>query len=228
MLPTGATFYQAMNRIHFQNHASRHAINWYKYMLHHGRDRANGSLYLVTECTKSINWGISVFYAPPTDSTSLRFTFNEGRCRWAFRGKIEANAGPRPNDIIVTNDEEPNQCVFLRGYKIMLRPDIWGKLRSAVDVTSQDGEFSAPPSTRTTSHSTIQSSGLQMNPLHRNTSDHSNTPCPSHGMTNQLMHSEMPEFPGTTNVEESSIHWSRFGEVILEDNFFDEAPVRIV
>jgi len=192
-------------------------------MLDNGMDNANGSIYLVTECIKSTNWGISVFYALPTANTSLRFTFNEGLCRWYSRGKIEAKAGPEPKDVTVTDDEEPNQCVFLRGYKIMLRPDIWDKLRSSVDVTSQDGEFSAPPSTRTTSPLAYR--------LHPSTSDTSNPSGPSHGMTlraKELMHSETPEFPGaTTNVTERSRDWSQFGEVILEDNFFDEAPVRI-
>ena len=197
-----------------------------------GMDNANGSLYLVTECIKSINWGISVFYALPTANTSLRFTFNEGLCRWYFRGHIEARAGPEPKDIIVTDDEEPNQCVFLRGYKIMLRPDIWDKLRSVVGVTSQDGEFSTPPSVPTTSHSTNKSSGFQNNSLHRSTSNNSDSLGPSRSMTLREirpMDSEMPEFSsGTTNVAESLRDWSRFGEVILEDNFFDEAPVRIV
>ena len=213
VLPTGATFYQATNQIHFQNHASRHAINWYKYLLHNGRRSSNGSLYLVTECTKSRNWGISVFYALPTPDTSLHFTLDEGLCWWDSWGNIEAKAGPEPGDIIVTHDDEPNQCVFLRGYKILLRPDIWDKLRSAVDVTSQAGGFSAPPSA-TTSHSINQSSGFQTTSLHQSTSDSSNSSGPSH-RENQL----------TTNVAESSTDWSQFREVILEDNFFDEAPV---
>ncbi|KAF8347295.1 hypothetical protein F5887DRAFT_882176, partial [Amanita rubescens] len=61
-LPMGATVYEAMNVRHFQAHAARHAARWYKYALNEGgRDISNGSLYLVTECTKSMKWGISVF-----------------------------------------------------------------------------------------------------------------------------------------------------------------------
>ena len=232
VLPTGATFYRTRNRLHFQNHASRHAINWYKYMLNNGMDNPNGSLYLVTECTKSLNWGISVFYAHPTANTTLRFAFNEGLCRWDSRGKIEARAGPEPKDITVADDDEPNQCVFLRGYKIMLRPDIWDKLRSAVDVTSQDGEFSVSPSTRVRTCATNQLSGSQMNSPHQSMGDNSNTSGPNGATpraTNQLMHSETLGFlGGTMNVAEGSIDWSRSGEVVLEDNFFDEAPVSIV
>ncbi|KAF8340208.1 hypothetical protein F5887DRAFT_857967, partial [Amanita rubescens] len=60
-LPKGATLYEAVNKLHFQKHASSHAINWYKYMLDKGRDISNGSLYFVTECVKSINWGTAVY-----------------------------------------------------------------------------------------------------------------------------------------------------------------------
>jgi hypothetical protein len=132
VLPTGATVYSAMNLLHFQKHSSRHAIDWYKYVLDSGRDISNGSLYLVTECTKSANWGNAVFYPHRTEHDILQFIFDDELYRWRRRGKIEAKAGPGPKDIHVSDDEEPNQCVFLRGYKIMLRADIWDKLRTDV------------------------------------------------------------------------------------------------
>ena len=143
VLPTGATVYSATNLLNFQRLASCHAIDWYKYALNTGRDISSGSLYLVTECTKSANWGTAVFYPHRTEYDKLQFIFEEGFGRWERRGKIEAKTGPRPKEMYVLNDEEGNQCVFLRGYKIMLRADVWDKLRSDADATCPGGVFSS-------------------------------------------------------------------------------------
>ena len=141
-----------MNVRHFQAHAARHAARWYKYALNEGgRDVSNGSLYLVTECTKSINWGISVFYANAKAKNDRHLMFDKGSCQWEiYRDKVDARVGPRPTDIILSDNDEPNQCVFLRGIKIMLRPDIWDELNGVIDVRCQDGESPYPPFTRTT------------------------------------------------------------------------------
>ncbi|KAF8340211.1 hypothetical protein F5887DRAFT_855097, partial [Amanita rubescens] len=119
-LPKGAIVYEALNKFHFQQHAACHAINWYKHMFDQGRDFPNGSLYLVTECVKTANWGTAVFYASPTTSDYLWLDFDEGSCQWESLGNIDATKGPKQKDI-VASDEEPNQCVFICGYKIMLR-----------------------------------------------------------------------------------------------------------
>ena len=132
-MPSGATVYEARNIVDFQHLAARHAINWYRYMFSKGRGDPNGSLYLVTECTKSINWGTAVFYPHPTSSDYLRLTFDQESCQWNCQGKVDARTGPKAKDIIGT-DNGPNQCIFLRGYKIMLRQDVWDKLKSPVMV----------------------------------------------------------------------------------------------
>ena len=122
----------------FQQFAARHAVNWYRYMFDEGRDDPNGSLYFVTECTKSINWGHAVFYAGPTTGDYLQLTFDQESCQWDWQGKVDARTGPN------CFNEEPNQCVFIRGYKIMLRQDLWAELKSTgMVVPSQDGGFSS-------------------------------------------------------------------------------------
>ena len=169
-LPKGATLYKAMNKLQFQKHAARHAINWYKYMLDKGRDISNGSLYFVTQCVKSINWGTVVFYGHPIASDHLRLIFSRDSCQWDYCGKVDAREGPELTDII-SSDKEPNQCVFLGGYKVMLRQDIWNELlKNAIGiVSSQDGE---PTSTGTSDHSTSPSmSGSQTKPFHPSMSD---------------------------------------------------------
>jgi hypothetical protein len=44
-------------------------------------------------------------------------------------GRISAKVGPASTDIVATDCEEPNQCVFIRGYKISLGEKIWKKLK---------------------------------------------------------------------------------------------------
>ena len=180
-LPKGATIYEARNILDFQQFAARHAVNWYRYMFDKGRDDPNGSLYFVTECTKSINWGTAVFYPHPTTSDYLRLTFDQGSCQWDCQGKVDARTGPKAKDIIVSDEEEPNQCVFLRGYKIMLRQNVWEKLKSAVMIVpSQDGGFSLP-STGTSSHSSGHGmSGNQSDSSHTSGNNSYNAQDPGH------------------------------------------------
>ena len=125
-------------------------------MFSQGRDFPNGSLYLVTECAKSPNWGTAVFYATPTISDDLWLDFDQESCQWASLGKVDAEKGPKQSDIIAS-DEEPNQCVFICGYKIMLRQDIWDKLKSSFMAgPSHDGDHereSPSLSTRISSYS---------------------------------------------------------------------------
>ena len=147
-LPKGATVYEVRNRRHFQAYGARHALNWYEYALNVGMDILNGSLYFVTECTKTMDWGIAVFYARQRADGYLRFIFDRESYRWRRQGKVEARVGSKSADNIDYNTGEPNQCVFLRGYKIMLRQDIWDKLKSA--TTPQDGQIS--PFAGTISH----------------------------------------------------------------------------
>ncbi|KAF8335282.1 hypothetical protein F5887DRAFT_614491 [Amanita rubescens] len=137
-----------------------------------GREVPNGSLYFVTDCIKSVNWGIATFYAPSTAYDDLHLVFDETSCRWEFRGKVEAREGPRPMDVIVADGEEPNQCVFLRGYKIMLQQHIWDKLWNAVAVESQGGESSSPSIRDSQSHGT---SGGRTDLSHQRSSDGGNT-----------------------------------------------------
>ena len=86
-LPKGATVYEATNKLHFQQHAARHAVSWYKYMLKKGRDVTNGSLYFVTDCIKSVNWASqrSMQVRLPTTTCILSLT----------KGRVDGNAWAR-------------------------------------------------------------------------------------------------------------------------------------
>lgn len=223
VLPKGATVYEARNRESFRIHASRHALTWYKYMLNAGMNISNGSLYFITECTKSVNWGIAVFYARPKDNDSLRFIFDGDSYRWDSRGKVEARVGPNSEsaDMTVSDGGKLNQCVFLRGYKIMLRSDVWNKLNTITSGTSNDGGFSTP------NHS----------PSHQSTSDNHNTP-DDRLRADQLAGKQVafqgggPSEEAETTIECKTLNnqklGSQVGEVILEEFFSETAPVRIL
>ncbi|KIL64784.1 hypothetical protein M378DRAFT_77863, partial [Amanita muscaria Koide BX008] len=61
-LPEGASQDDATSTFPFRKLASRYGEQWYKYTIGtRGKDVLNGSLYLVTSCTKCTQWGIAVF-----------------------------------------------------------------------------------------------------------------------------------------------------------------------
>ena len=178
-LPKGAIVYEERNRSSFQTYAARHAVSWYKYMVNAGMDVSNGSLYFVTECTKTMDWGIAVFYARSTPDDHLRFIFDQESYRWKRLGKVEARVGSKSTDKFDCDTGEPNQCVFLRGFKIMLRQDIWDQLKGAMIVTSEDGQSSFI--TRTTSNASSHgTSANQLDSCHQSSSHNPSIPGPSH------------------------------------------------
>ena len=115
--------------------------DWYKYMMvDRGRVVPNGSLCLITGCIKTKSWCIATFHGRPNDSNRLQFNA-DGQPRipgYGWTPKISPST------------EEPNQCVFLRGYKIILSQEGWEKLEELAASASQSGLSGLPP-TRITS-----------------------------------------------------------------------------
>ena len=132
--PEGSVVIEAQNVNEFYDLAVRHAQNWYEYMLSkRSRDIPNGSLYLITGCIKTRNWGIGTLYGQPANTDYLEFISGgqpPGRTYgWKKSGPIATKVGPTSTDIAPADDEEPNQCVFIRGYKITLGEKLWKKLK---------------------------------------------------------------------------------------------------
>ena len=152
-LPEGATLFEADDTNIFYDVAMRHAENWYEYMIvNRSRDVPNGSLYLVTGCIKTGNWGIGVLYGQPADTDYLEFTSGGQPQRrtygWKKSGPVAGKVGPTSTDIIIGDGEEPNQCVFLRGYKITLGMKLWKNLKeNALSVPSNRGQSYLSPRT---------------------------------------------------------------------------------
>ena len=103
-----------------------------------GRDSPNGSLCLVTGCIKSRNWAIAIFHENSSHNC-VQLVSNEGSgtpyC-WEKMGNVIVKTGPR-SILNISKGEEPNQCTFLRGYKITLRQDLW----SLVSARSHHGKI---------------------------------------------------------------------------------------
>ena len=179
-LPKGAIVYEEKNRCNFQAYAARHAVGWYEDMLNAGMDVSNGSLYFVTECTKSTDWGIAVFYARSMPNDHLQFIFDQESYQWRRRGgKVEARVGSKSTDKFDCDTGEPNQCVFLRGYKIMLRQDIWDQITGAIVVTSEGGQSSSSIPRTTSNASSHGTSGNRFDSCHQSSGHSPSMPGPS-------------------------------------------------
>ncbi|KAM6499200.1 hypothetical protein JOM56_004708 [Amanita muscaria] len=129
ILPEGAIQDETISTRQFEDLAKLHGVEWYEYAKFRGRSISNGSLYLVTSFTKCTQWGIAVFDRPCDSGQALTFVSNP--LGWKGLGALTTKVA-YPNE-----GDTPNQCVFLRGYKIMIRQDIFDKL-STRDI--RDGE----------------------------------------------------------------------------------------
>ncbi|KAM6501148.1 Ankyrin repeat-containing domain protein [Amanita muscaria] len=119
-LPEGAIQDEAINTKAFEDLAKLHGVQWYEYTMTRGRSISNGSLYLVTSSTKCAQWGIAVFDRPCDTGQGLTFVSSP----FGWKGsRIFTTKVANPNQ-----GDTPNQCVFLRGYKIMIRQDIFDHL----------------------------------------------------------------------------------------------------
>jgi len=200
-------------------------------MLNKGRDITNGSLYFVTDCIKSANWGIATFYESPAASDYLHLMFDKRSCRWECLGKVEARDGPRSTDIVASDGGGPNQCVFLGGYKIMLQSHVWDKLRSTIVVASQYGESSSP-STRDSLESHRTSGGrIDLSESHqRSSADAGSLTMPGHitkDQANQLKHSvDAPSRITRDQASQLTYTGESWLQVALKEFCSAAAPVR--
>jgi hypothetical protein len=148
----------------FRSQAIKHAHSWYKFANVQQRRRiSDGSLYLITGTDKTNAWMVGAFSgAPPGNQVSLGLrlagaveetTFYD--YSWVSAPAPEHRTGPRSrrvnpsqtdladtfrDDQIFLEDapDGQNQCVFLRGYRIMLNrtESALGEALSNVDALS--------------------------------------------------------------------------------------------
>ena len=128
----------------------------------------NGSLYLITGCIKARSWGIAVFDRPSATEDYLHFISNEGsnnmqtsrlKCSWIKSGPALSKSGPSPKDMIPGSDDQMNQCLFLRGYRIMLGQDAWDALTNS-PATSPQERAPIPRFSRSARRNTVKFDGI--------------------------------------------------------------------
>ncbi|KAI5899405.1 uncharacterized protein SCHCODRAFT_02682424 [Schizophyllum commune H4-8] len=140
-LPRGGSRRDARQRRAYEIQIQRHGQEWYTYV----RDTLgwmidNGDLYLVTGVDKAATWGALAFRdtqrsrevsfqftATPVANAALRHQY-----QWRHITSQSARQGPDAGVQMYDDDGEPaeNQCVFVRGYKIMLRRELWSRTRA--------------------------------------------------------------------------------------------------
>jgi hypothetical protein len=186
MLPEGGSRVDLRKRGLFYQYAAHHAISWYKFVNGPDLDRRaeNGSLYLVTGCDKCPAWGVASYCHPfggtqaedslkfmavgqGEDGTSLAYTWENYSTAAVRTGRCEVGAA------IDSESSEPanpsfNQCVFIRGLRISVRPGLLRvllgnrvKVEEGFNSLSKGGTTSnLPESARDSSfHPLIPSSG---------------------------------------------------------------------
>ena len=128
ILPHGATFHDLRPKSQFRDLAIQRAFEWYRFATQHlQRQICNHSLYLITGFYKARSWSLASFQnaAPAAGGNSALIRVvkvGEGSSYgWESTFHMEWNDGPRGG-----RNGNVNQSVFLRGFKIAVRDDIFG------------------------------------------------------------------------------------------------------
>ncbi|KAJ6473107.1 hypothetical protein C8R45DRAFT_406626 [Mycena sanguinolenta] len=144
LLPDGASRTDLRRLQTFRDYALRHAERWYAFVngdLH--RMIESGDLYLVTGVDKSSSWSVA---ALENNSEDCEFSLTlkpacVGSASTAYAWEWESassftNSGPRRRAGEETWTD--NQTVFLRGYKVAVRPKLLWKSSTVTVVSIMD------------------------------------------------------------------------------------------
>lgn len=110
-------------------YAAQYIRGWYAYAQRRRLfSTPNGSLYLINKCIKTNAWGIAVFIHPSRHARrrSLDFkTENRGDAgfvyNWESQHDVSTRIEPTPATSGGTLTPPLNQCIYIRGYKLLLR-----------------------------------------------------------------------------------------------------------
>ncbi|KAJ7186020.1 hypothetical protein C8R46DRAFT_1062222, partial [Mycena filopes] len=142
LLPDGASRWDIRRLQRFRDYALKHAQKWYEFV--NGsleRMVESGDLYLVTGVDKSTSWSLAAVENESEDcKISLKLKAAQvgsaaASCAWEWEStSCFADSGPRgqPDDV----SGAPNQTVFLRGFKVAIRPSSWRRTAKVVSVTN--------------------------------------------------------------------------------------------
>ncbi|KAI5891674.1 uncharacterized protein SCHCODRAFT_02505348 [Schizophyllum commune H4-8] len=137
-LPQGGSRTDAERLGDFEKQIERHGLSWYEHAISkRGWKIQNGELYLLTGVDKTSHWGALAFQhtggshevsfeltAVAQTAVALSYTY-----QWRHLAGQAARKGPDVAAALIINGASAeNQCVFLRGYKLMVREEIWTRL----------------------------------------------------------------------------------------------------
>ena len=131
VLPDGGSSVELVKLRDIRVYIERNAVSWYRHINGKlGREISNGSLYVITGLDRCASWGVAAFSNPEGKNLSFRFLENTGTTKsgsqipWSKKyhwrkDRVVDTATKTGPDILQTI---PNQCIFLRGYRVALKP----------------------------------------------------------------------------------------------------------
>ncbi|KAJ7261156.1 hypothetical protein C8J57DRAFT_1337226 [Mycena rebaudengoi] len=145
LLPLGASRRNLRSLKEFEDYALNNAHHWYSFVNGKLRRKVeNGSLYLVTGVDKTTSWSVAALENRSGDHT-ISFQLKAGlvgaagvTCAWAWDTHNSDSFRSGPDIAPGEEDWSDNQTVFLRGYKISVRPKPLAALLGAVKVSNLD------------------------------------------------------------------------------------------
>ena len=161
-LPEGGSRAELRKRGIFYQYAARNATAWYQFA--NGPDLCrqigNGSLYLITGCDKSPAWGVASYSQPfGVPELSLKFMATvEGEdgssplaYSWENYSSAIVRTGRQQNQV--GPESTFNQCVFIRGLRISVRPQLLRKLLG--NKVGVENAFNSPCEVKSNMTSTL-------------------------------------------------------------------------
>ncbi|KAF7973411.1 hypothetical protein HWV62_15211 [Athelia sp. TMB] len=138
-VPDGAMGEDYCDIASIRSYSIKHAESWYEFINGHlGFEAPNGSLYVVTGCDKSSKWMIATDEESSSSLLLSTLTVEAGgRMIYSHSSFKMGSAVVRSSASSGLDDgmkQLQNQCLFVRGFKVMLREELnaWGKLGARV------------------------------------------------------------------------------------------------
>ena len=129
-------------------YAKVHVMSWYRWLNSLGSNALNGSLYLVTGADKTTNWCVASYSNASETAGVLSFipagagtVGLAGGYSWRGTGPVRVRTCP-----IRSEGSSTSQCVFIRGYKLVLSEGLYkrtfvGPVQVSDIVSSNHGDL---------------------------------------------------------------------------------------
>jgi hypothetical protein len=125
ILPDGGSRMDMKSYATLEAYIARNAKTWYDYINDVQEiDAPNGSLYVITGCDKCRSYELAAFHNPSYQRENL--TFNFKLCETSLTGSLthtlvsDCSVGMRHSKA---QQDQPSLPIFLRGFRIAIRPD---------------------------------------------------------------------------------------------------------